>query len=169
MNLHDHAAATTPEDRLKALGLNLPALPPAPIGAFCNVRVSGGLVFVSGQGPVEEDGALRTGKVGADVTTGSARADARLVAMNILAALRAHLGSLNSISGVVKLTGLVNATPDFADHPSIIDEASTLIASVFGEAGSHARTSYGVGSLPNQITVEIDAIMELAPGAVVPK
>ncbi|MGP9818562.1 RidA family protein [Salinarimonas sp. NSM] len=156
---------STPEQRLERLGLRLPERPPAPIGAFCNVRVSGGLAWVSGQGPVEASGRLRTGKVGADVTLQAACADARLVALNILAAVRTQLGSLDRISGVVKLTGLVNATPDFADHPTVIDAASTLIAEVFGRHGTHARTSYGVGSLPNQITVEIDAVLELAPQA----
>lgn len=159
MNLHEPTA--TPEMCLKELGLRLPQQPPAPIGAFCNVRIAGGLAFVSGQGPVSESGDLRIGKVGHTVTTGEACGDARLVALNILAALRGHLGSLDKVSGVVKLTGMVNATPEFADHPEIIDAASNLIAGVFGQQGVHARTSYGVASLPNQITVEIDAIFEL--------
>jgi enamine deaminase RidA (YjgF/YER057c/UK114 family) len=158
-------APQTPETRLRALGLTLPAAAPAPIGAFRNLRRSGDLVYVSGQGPVTADGTLKRGKVGEDVTTETARDHARLVALNILAVLRDELGSLDAVGGVVKLLGLVNATPDYEDHPAVIDGASELFHQVFGEAGAHARSSFGVGSLPNRITVEIEAIFELAPGA----
>ncbi|MEM6382260.1 MAG: RidA family protein [Pseudomonadota bacterium] len=150
-----------PEDRLAQLGIELPDLAPVPIGAFCNVRRSGHLVFVSGQGPVTSDGRLLTGKVGADVTSEAAREHAKLVAINILAALRDNLGDLNGVAGVIKLLGLVNATSDFANHPYVIDGASNLFAEVFGKDGVHARSSFGVSSLPNQITVEIEAIFEV--------
>jgi len=156
--------APTPESRLRALGLVLPAAAPAPIGAFRNLRRAGGLVYVSGQGPVAADGGLMRGKVGAEVTTGEARDHARLVALNMLAVLREGLGSLDAVGGVVKLLGLVNAVPDYEDHPAVIDGASELFHQVFGEAGIHARSSLGVGSLPNRITVEIEGIFELAPG-----
>ena len=151
-----------PEARLIAAGITLPDLPPEPIGAFANVRRSGNLLFVSGQGPVRADGSLCQGKVGLDVTAETAREHAELVARNILAALRAHTGGLDGVAGVVKLTGLVNATPDFERHPFVIDGASELMAQVFGPPGVHARTSLGVGSLPNRITVEIEAIFERA-------
>jgi enamine deaminase RidA (YjgF/YER057c/UK114 family) len=155
----------TPEARLRALKLALPARAPSPIGAFRNLRRTGRLVHVSGQGPAAEDGTLMRGKVGADVDTETARAHARLVALNILAVLRDELGSLDAVGGVVKLLGLVNATPDYEEHPAVIDGASELFHQVFGEAGVHARSSFGVASLPNRITVEIEAIFELAPGA----
>ncbi|POF34083.1 RidA family protein [Roseibium marinum] len=158
--------SNTPEARLRDMGLTLPQSPPNPIGSFCNARSAGGMVYVSGQGPVDAQGVLRTGTVGADVSVDEARQHARLVALNILSALRAHCGSLDQVAGVVKLQGLVNATPEFAEHPAIIDEASNLIAGVFGKSGVHARTSFGVASLPNRITVEIDAIFELAEGPV---
>lgn len=158
-------APQTPESRLRALGLTLPASAPSPIGAFRNLRRSGDLVYVSGQGPVTAEGVLMRGKVGEDVTTETARDHARLVAINILAVLRDELGSLDAVGGVVKLLGLVNATPDYEEHPAVIDGASDLFHQVFGEAGAHARSSFGVGSLPNRITVEIEAIFELAPGA----
>lgn len=151
----------SPEHCLKKLGIELPAAAPAPIGAFCNVRQSGNLVFVSGQGPVEADGTLLTGKVGGDVSAETARDHARLVAVNILATLRDHLGSLENVTGVVKLLGLVNATPEFSRHPHVIDGASTLLAEIFGMEGVHARSAFGVTSLPNQITVEIEAIFEI--------
>lgn len=156
-------ASDRPESRLVALGVVLPGTPPAPIGAFANVRRAGGLLYVSGQGPVTADGTLLTGRVGDDVTAEIAQAHARLVAINILAALRGELGSLDAVGGVVKLLGLVNATPDFERHPFVIDGASMLLAEVFGRTGTHARSAFGVASLPNRITVEIEAIFEAAP------
>lgn len=158
-------SAATPEARLKAMGLTLPGRAPSPIGSFTNVREAAGMIYVSGQGPVEADGTLRRGKVGADVTAEEARAHARLVAVNILAALRDTLGSLDRVGGVVKLLGLVNADPDFERHPFVIDGASDLLAEVFGTSGIHARSAFGVGSLPNRITVEIEAIFEAAASA----
>lgn len=153
------------ERRLAQLGLELPPAAPTPIGAFCNARRLGRLVYISGQGPVLADGALMRGKVGAEVTAEAARDHARLVALNILGALRDHLGNLDSVVGVIKLLGLVNATPDFERHPYVIDGASTLFAELFGETGVHARSSFGVGSLPNNITVEIEAIFEVGDPA----
>ena len=151
----------TPETRLSARGIRLPDAAPQPIGSFRNVRISGGHAYVSGQGPVCADGTLLKGKVGVDVTAEEAREHAELVAVNILAALRDHLGSLDRVRGVVKLLGLVNCDADFERHPFVIDGASNLLADVFGASGIHARSAFGVGSLPNRITVEIEAIFEL--------
>ena len=156
---------TTHETRLRAFGLTLPPAAPKPVGAFRNLRLSGQRIYVSGQGPVTAEGVFLRGKVGADVTTAQAREHARLVAMNILAVLRDEFGTLDAVGGLVKLVGLVNAVPDYEEHPKVIDGASEIMHQVFGEAGVHARTSYGVGSLPNRITVEIDAIFELATSA----
>ncbi|MEM7047888.1 MAG: RidA family protein [Pseudomonadota bacterium] len=150
----------SPETNLTNLGIHLKK-PPTPIGTFCNAKQVGDLLFVSGQGPVDERGTLRTGKVGDDVDLAAACAHARLVAINILATVKTFCGSLDHVDGVVKLMGLVNATSDFTEHPKIIDEASRLMCDIFGPAGVHTRTSYGVGSLPNNITVEIDAIFAL--------
>lgn len=152
-----------PEARLQASGLSLPDIAPTPIGSFKNVRQVGALLFVSGQGPVLPDGSLKRGKVGFDVSDEDARGHARLVALNILSALRAHAGSLDRVNGVIKLLGMVNAVPEFANHPYVIDGASDLLADIFGADGVHARSSFGVGSLPNQITVEIEAIFEMKP------
>lgn len=107
------------------------------------------------------DGTLMCGKVGADVGAEEARDHARLVAVNLLATLRDHLGGLESVAGVVKLLGLVNAAPDFERHPFVIDGASTLLADIFGADGIHARSAFGVASLPNNVTVEIEAVFEL--------
>lgn len=161
---HDRraTAADRPETRLSAAGIVLPSHPPQPIGAFVNVRVHRDLAYVSGQGPVEVDGTLRRGKVGSEVSAEVARDHARLVGLNILAALQDHLGSLDRVASVVKLLGLVNAAPDFERHPFVIDGASELMSEVFGPSGRHARSAFGVASLPNNITVEIEAIFELA-------
>lgn len=163
MSLIDRETPTI--DRLAKLGVVLPPAAPTPIGAFCNVRRSRGLAYVSGQGPVLADGTLLRGKVGAEISAEVARDHARLVAINILGALRDALGDLGQVTGVVKLLGLVNATPEFERHPFVIDGASTLLAEVFGEAGSHARSAFGVASLPNNITVEIEAIFEIGEAA----
>lgn len=151
----------TPEARLTALGIVLPPAAPTPIGSFRNLRIHGHAVYVSGQGPVEADGTLIRGKIGLDFTLEEGPALARLVGLNILAVLREEFGSLDRIGGVVKLLGMVNAVPEFERHPQVIDGASKLMQDVFGESGIHARSSFGVGSLPNNIPVEIEAIFDL--------
>lgn len=161
MSLPDQNLPESISDRLAALGVELPKAAPTPIGAFCNVRQTGQLAFVSGQGPVQADGTLLRGKVGDTVSAEAARDHARLVTINILATLRDHFDGLDRISGVIKLLGLVNATPDFERHPFVIDGASTLLADIFGMDGVHARSAIGVASLPNNITVEIEAVFEL--------
>lgn len=148
--------------KLTRLSVTLPKTAPTPIGAFHNVRISGSHAYVSGQGPVLPDGTLLRGKVGAEISAETAREHARLVAINMLGALQDRLGDLEKVHGVVKLLGLVNATPDFERHPYVIDGASTLLADIFGESGIHARSAFGVGSLPNNITVEIEGIFEIA-------
>ncbi len=153
----------TPQTRLAMLGHALPVRAPAPVGAFDNARRHGDLLFVSGQGPVREDGSLAHGKVGLDVSAEEARAHAELVTLNLLAVVNDKLGGLDGVGAVVKLVGLVNATPDFERHPFVIDGASELLHAVFGADGVHACTSYGVASLPNKITVEIDAIFAVRP------
>ncbi len=152
---------TMSEVRLARAGIELPTAPPEPIGAFRNVIIHGGLAWVSGQGPVHPDGRLERGKVGQEIDAELARTHARLVALNILSALRATLGGLDAIERVIRLQGLVNAAPDFTRHPFVIDGASEVMAEAFGEAGIHGRTSFGVGSLPNNITVEIDGVFAL--------
>ncbi|WP_246217690.1 RidA family protein [Jiella pacifica] len=154
--------ADTPEARLTAARIALPPAPPVPIGSFTNVRECGSLLYVSGQGPVLQDGSLMRGKVGDTVDAEAARGHAEIVAINILSALRGHCGSLDAVRGVVKLLGLVNAAPDFERHSFVIDGASDLLAAVFGASGVHARSSFGVSSLPNGITVEVEAIFERA-------
>ncbi|MDL2397943.1 RidA family protein [Rhizobium mayense] len=150
----------TPHDRLKALGLEL-FTPPTPIGNFRNFVRSGPLLFISGQGPLDADGTLHTGKVGQDVDVAAAYQHARLAGLNILSTLSAGIGDLSQVKQVVKLLGFVNATPEFIEHPKVINGCSDLFVDVFGDIGMHARAAIGVGSLPNNITVEIEAIIEI--------
>lgn len=160
--MRDERSKTTPEARLKTRGINLPQTAPEPVGIFCNVRRSGRMLYVSGQGPVRSDGTLLRGKVPSEVSAEEAREHAMLVAVNILAALKGYCGSLDKVGGAVKLLGLVNADPDFERHPFVIDAASELLGDVFGAGGVHSRSAFGVGSLPNGISVEIEGIFELA-------
>jgi enamine deaminase RidA (YjgF/YER057c/UK114 family) len=150
-----------PADRLRALGIVLPPAP-RPIANFVTCVREGSLLFLSGQGPREADGRMHTGKVGVDVDAGTAHQHARLVGINLLAVMQHELGDLGRVRRVVKLLGMVNAAADFAGHPAVIDGCSNLMIAVFGETvGRHARSAVGFGSLPGQITVEIEAIVAI--------
>ena len=149
---------TDPYERLAALGLELPP-PPSPIANFRTAIQDGDMIFLSGQGPTREDGTLHTGKVGDAVSAREAYQHARLTGLNLLSVMHEVLGDLRRVRRVVKIFGMVNATADFADHSAVIDGCSDLFCEVFGEAGQHARTAMGVGSLPRLITVEIDAVI----------
>jgi enamine deaminase RidA (YjgF/YER057c/UK114 family) len=151
---------STPYDGLAGLGLALMA-PPAPIGNFVAFKLSGNLLYLSGQGPRHADGRLMTGKVGGEVGVEEAYAHARLTGLNLLSVAHQALGDLGRVTQVVKLLGMVNAVPDFTDHPAVINGCSDLFVSVFGEAGRHARSAVGMGSLPGNISVEIEAIFEV--------
>ena len=155
------ASPLSPEARLTALGLVLPELPPLPVGNFANAVRLGSMLFVSGQGPVTIDGRAMTGKVGGDVSVADAYAHARLAGLNLLAVARQQAGGLSAVRRVIKLFGMVNAAPDFAEHPKVINGCSDLLTAVFGDLGVHARSAVGMGSLPNNITVEIEAIFEV--------
>ncbi len=152
----------TPEDRLKALGIELPAAA-APAANYLPYIMTGNLLFISGQGPMGADGFEYTGKVGdtRDVEYGIAAA--RLVAINILAQAKAATGDLGRVARCVKLGAFVNCTPDFSDQPTIINGASDLMVEVLGEAGRHARFAVGAPNLPFNMTVEIDAVFEIKP------
>ncbi len=157
MTIHPQAS---PLDRLAALGLTLPP-PPEPVADYIPYAIHGDLLYLSGQGPRQHDGKLRIGKVGRDVDVAGARADAELTGLNLLAVAQAALGDLGRVKRVVKLFGMVNAVPEFGDHPKVIDGCSSLLVAVFGEAGRHARSAVGHGSLPDGITVEIEAIFAI--------
>lgn len=150
----------SPYQRLAALGIKLPP-PPPPIANFVTHVVEGNMLYLSGQGPREADGFLHAGKVGANVGVDEAYRHARLTGINLLAVMHDALGDLSRVKRVVKLLGMVNAVPEFEDHPSVINGCSDLLIAVFGAAGEHARSAVGFGSLPGNITVEIEAIVAL--------
>jgi enamine deaminase RidA (YjgF/YER057c/UK114 family) len=148
----------TPEQRLEALGLTLPQVP-TPAANYVPYRLAGNLLYLSGQGPKRPDGSYRVGRLGRDISVEEAYLEARMVGLGLLAAAKAALGSLERIEAVVKLLGMVNAEPDFGDHPKVINGCSDLFVEVLGEAGRHARSAVGMGSLPNRMAVEIEAIL----------
>ncbi|WP_291002214.1 RidA family protein [Ferrovibrio sp.] len=151
----------SPSENLIALGLVLPP-PRKPVANFVPSAQSGSLLFLSGQGPVMADGKSFTGKVGADVSTEEAYEHAKLCTLNLLALAHDALGSLDSIGRIVKVLGFVNAAPDFGDHPRVINGCSDLLIAIFGpERGAHARSAIGAGSLPRQISVEIEMVVEV--------
>ncbi len=152
----------THEERFAQLKLALPPTP-RPVAVYRPLVVAQGLAYVSGHGPVRTDGTLIVGRVGADLPLAAGHAAARQVGLAILATLRAQLGSLDRVKRVVKVLGMVNSAPDFLEHPKVINGCSELFAQVFGEAdGIGARSAVGMGPLPGNIAVEIEAIFELA-------
>jgi enamine deaminase RidA (YjgF/YER057c/UK114 family) len=151
----------TPEVRLSSLNIQLPPAP-KPAGIYKPIVVSGNLAYISGHGPLRSDGTLITGRVGADLDIEQGKAAARQVGLTILATVRAQLGTLDRVRRVIKLLGMVNSTPEFQQHPAVINGCSELFADVFGtEHGIGARSAVGMGSLPGNIAVEIEAIFEL--------
>ena len=150
------------EARLKELGLVLPALP-TPVANYLPYRLAGNLLFLAGQGPRDEKGNTLTGKLGAEISIDEGYRRARLVGLGLLAAMRDALGSLDRVDFIVKLLGMVNAVPNFDDSPKVINGCSDLFVEVLGEAGRHARSAVGMGSLPNGIMVEIEAIFLIRP------
>lgn len=147
--------------RLAELGIVLPPVP-QPVANYVPFTLSGNLLFISGQGPRTPDQKFMTGKVGREITLEEAYAHARLVGINILSVVHHAQNGLSTIRRVVKLTGFVNASDHFRDHPKVINGCSDLLVEVFGDAGKHARSAVGVSSLPENITVEIEAIFEVS-------
>lgn len=150
------------EQRLRELNLILPELAPAR-GLYEDAVRDGGLVYLSGKGPRRADGTLRTGKVGGDIGLEEAIEDARTAGLNLLSALRREIGTLDRVERIVKVLGMVNAAPGFGDHPKVIDGCSGLMIEVFGDKGRHARSAVGMGSLPGNMTVEVEMIVRVAP------
>ncbi|MDA1279482.1 MAG: RidA family protein [Chloroflexi bacterium] len=148
------------EEKIRELGLDL-SHPAGPVANYVPAVTTGKLVFLSGKGPTQADGTMMKGKVGSELTVDEAYNAARLVGIQLLSGLRAHVGSLDKVNRIVKLLGMVNAEPDFEDHPKVINGCSDLLVSVFGDNGKHARSAVGMGSLPGRIPVEIEMIVEL--------
>lgn len=152
----------THEDRLRTAGIELPTSYP-PAGLYVAAVQSGQLLHVGGHGPVRSDGSMVTGKVGDTVSLDQAVDAARLTGLQILASVRAELGSLDRVARVVKVFGMVNCAPGFNNTPAVINGCSQLMHDVFAESGVHTRSAVGMAELPFDIAVEIEAIFEIAP------
>lgn len=149
------------ERRLQELQLELPPAP-KPIAVYRPLVICGNLAYVSGHGPLRSDKTLITGKVGVELDLAAGKLAARQVGLAILATLRSELGSLDRVSRLIKVLGMVNCPSDFLEHPAVINGCSELFADVFGrDNGIGARSAIGMGSLPGDIAVEIEAIFEL--------
>jgi enamine deaminase RidA (YjgF/YER057c/UK114 family) len=151
-----------PETRIQELHITLPT-PPKPVAKYKTAVLVGNMLYVSGHGPAKlSDKTPMAGRVGADLTTEQGKDSARAVGVNILATVRAALGSLDKVKRLVKTLGMVNCTPDYKDQPQVINGFSELMAEVFGEdAGVGARSAVGMGSLPGNIPVEVECIFEV--------
>ena len=151
----------TYEDKLKTLNIKLPEAK-APVGNYVASKVSGKMLFVSGQISIDETGQLIKGKVGKDLNTEAGYNAAKRCALSIIAQVKkACDNDLSKVKSCVKLTGFVNSTDEFIDQPKVLNGASDLIASVFGDAGMHTRAAVSTNSLPLGVSVEVDAIFEL--------
>jgi enamine deaminase RidA (YjgF/YER057c/UK114 family) len=149
------------DQRLQQLDLQLPPAPPAG-GVYHPLVRQGNLIYVSGQGPVQQNGNLIKGKIGKDIDRDAGKQAAKQVGLTMLATLKAHFGSLDEINRLVKLFGMVNCTPDFEQQPYVINGCSELFASLWGKKnGIGARSAVGMGSLPGDIPVEIEAVFEV--------
>ncbi len=146
--------------RVKELGLELPPAP-KPGGVYKPVVVAGNMAYVSGHGPLKPDGLMLTGRVGQDIDKQGGYDAARQVGLAILATLKAHFGTLDKVKRLIKSLGMVNATADFKEHPAVINGYSDLMKEVFGDVGVGARSAVGMGSLPGDISVEVEAIFEI--------
>lgn len=146
--------------RIAELKLELPPAP-KPVATYLTAVKHGDLLYVSGHGPLRSDGTLITGRLGVDTDVAGGQAAARQTGLAILATVRSHLGSLDKVVRLVKVLGMVNCTPEFADQPKVINGFSDLMVEVFGEPGKGARSAVGMGALPGGIAVEIEAIFQI--------
>ena len=149
------------EERLKTLGIELPQ-PPPPGGNYVGAVRYGKLVYLSGHGPMQTDGTYLSGKVPDQISTEEAYQAARLTGLNLLATLKAEIGDLDQVKQVIKVLGMVNASPDFREHPQVINGFSDLMVEVLGDKGRHARSTVGVAELPADAAVEVEAMFEIA-------
>ncbi|MRI00851.1 RidA family protein [Kriegella sp. EG-1] len=149
-----------PEAKIKELGIAL-SPPSSPVANYVNAVRTGNLIFLAGKGPKKANGEDIIGKVGEDLTIEQGYEAARITGINQLSVLKSELGNLNKVKRIVKVKGMVNSSPNFGDHPKVINGYSDLMVSVFGENGKHARAAVGMGSLPGNIAVEIEMIVEV--------
>jgi enamine deaminase RidA (YjgF/YER057c/UK114 family) len=147
------------EERLSQLGIDLPSPPDRKVGNFVSTKICGGFLYVSGHGPSRDGEYLYCGKVQSAISVSTAREAARLTVLNALASVRRDIGSLDRVTEVVKLLGMVNSDPDFEAQPRVVDGASDLLVEIFGERGRHSRSAVGVAALPFGICVEIEMVL----------
>lgn len=149
-----------PEANLEKLGITL-SEPSPPMANYVNAVRTGNMIFLAGKGPLKADGENITGKLGADLTIEQGYEAARITAINQLSVLKSELGNLNKVKRIIKVRGMVNAVPEFTEQPKVVNGYSDLMVAVFGEKGKHARAAVGMGSLPGNIAVEIEMIVEI--------
>ncbi|MAS90219.1 MAG: hypothetical protein CMO14_04295 [Thaumarchaeota archaeon] len=149
------------EKRLKDLGISIPNAP-KPAGSYVPVVLTGKLAFVSGQIPIKDGQVVYQGKVGDTQSIDDAQEAAKLCVINGLAQIEAYCGTLDNLEKIIKISGFVNSTKDFTEHPKVINAASDLLMKIFDEKGRHSRIAIGVSSLPLNATVEIDMVVEIA-------
>ena len=154
------SAPASAEARLAGLGIELPK-PPPPVANYVRAVRTGNLVFLAGHGPLKPEGGYVTGKLGKDLTVEEGYAAARLTGIALLASLKAEIGSLDRVRRIVRVVGMVNATPEFTDQSKVINGCSDFLVEVFGERGKHARAAVGMVSLPIGLAVEIHMIVEV--------
>lgn len=152
--------AQTPEQKIKQLGIQLPQIPES-LGSYQDMVRVGNLVFLSGRGPLKADGKYITGKIGQDLTTNDGYQAARLTAINQLAILKQAFGSLDKIKRIIKVNGYVHTADSFTEQSKVMNGFSDLLIEVFGEQGKHARTSVGVFTLPQNMAIEVEMIVEV--------
>ncbi|TDD26838.1 RidA family protein [Actinomadura sp. KC06] len=152
---------STPEERIRELGMELPEAVP-PVASYVPTARTGSLVYTAGQIPLVKGELGLTGKVGAEVSPEEGARQARICALNAIAALKAEVGELSRIARIVKVVGFVASAPDFDGQPQVINGASDLLVEVFGDAGKHARSAVGVAVLPRDVPVEVELIAEIA-------
>ncbi|HWB35262.1 MAG TPA: RidA family protein [Rugosimonospora sp.] len=151
---------STPEERLRELGIELPDVV-QPVASYVPTARTGSLVYTAGQIPLVKGELGATGKVGAEVSAEEAARQARICALNCVAALKAEVGELSRVVRIVKVLGFVASAPDFTGQPEVVNGASDLLVEVFGDAGKHARSAVGVAALPRDVPVEVELIAEV--------
>ncbi|MFT4566102.1 MAG: enamine deaminase RidA (YjgF/YER057c/UK114 family) [Saprospiraceae bacterium] len=149
-----------PEAKLLELGIEL-STPSPPVANYVNAVRTGNLIFLSGKGPLKSDGTNITGRLGENLSIEQGYEAAKITGINQLSVLKAELGNLQKVKRIVKVLGMVNSTPDFADQPKVVNGYSDLMVAVFGDRGKHARAAVGMAALPGNIAVEIEMIVEV--------
>ncbi len=151
------------EEKLAAMGHRLPP-PPEPVGNYLAASRSGNIMWMAGVGSRRADGSRISGKLGADLTVEQGYEAARWCALNLLARMKVELGDLDRVTGILKVVGMVNSSPDFEEQAKVVDGASDLFVDLFGEAGRHSRSAPGMAVLPGNTAVIVDCVIEIAEG-----